>query len=59
VERHLAALMALFDVEIEVSWAPAPEPHAADLHDTRLSQPVPMPAAAGGRMARILAAATN
>jgi len=59
VERHLAALMDLFGVTVEVSWAeavperplaaaPEPAPHA-----------LPSPAITGGRMARVLAAAVN
>jgi hypothetical protein len=60
VERHLAALMDLFGVEVEVNWGEAPAPERAVVRAPEaLPQAVPSPMVMGGRMARVLAAAVN
>jgi hypothetical protein len=59
-ERHLAALMALFGVEVEVSWTAAHEHPAADLLGAHSSpQPTLMPAPVDVRRARALAVSAN
>jgi hypothetical protein len=58
VERHLAALMDLFGVKVEVIWDEA-APEASPVPQASPAEPAAPALAIGGRMARVFAAAAS